>query len=184
MGTLRATRGDFQEEKRDVDPVTTKCPVTAEMPTSRSIYLILSKNGVKHSSCQLSVTPRFSDVSDHFFWQLEYRVNRTRFHSLVHFSLVLELESSKIHWSRFDSEYRRQTGQVHHSQWVVACFNARHRSSNRVKFTPRVKFLHFIPMEWIIYSLDFFFFFLESTWLLYGMAKWIDDHGSDDITSV
>ena len=31
-------------------------------------------------------TPRGGDVSDRFFWS-EYRVNRTRFHSLIEFSL-------------------------------------------------------------------------------------------------
>ena len=40
-----------------------------------------------------------SDLSEHIFWS-EYRVNRTRFHSLSsEFSLYMELESSEIHSS-------------------------------------------------------------------------------------
>ena len=48
-----------------------------------------------------------SDVSDHFFWS-EYRVNRTKFHSLSsEFHSILELESSWIHSSTSESLHSR-----------------------------------------------------------------------------
>ena len=58
---------------------------------------------LKKSLYSLYVHSFGSDVGDHFFWS-EYRVNRTRFHSLSsEFSLwptnTLELESSEIHSS-------------------------------------------------------------------------------------